>query len=91
MVALPVFLVGASSVLVAAGALCGFCASQTLLSNPLRDIPLGGYHAWGFLEKQRKRWQEERRLEAEEAQITKERLSSGQLFVTSRGHGESPQ
>jgi len=69
MVALPVFLVGASSVLVAAG----------------------GYHAWGFLEKQRKRWQEERRLEAEEAQITKERLSSGQLFVTSRGHGESPQ
>lgn len=57
MVALPLFVIGTSSVLMAAG----------------------GYHAWGFLARQRRKWREEKQVEEDEARITEARLRCGHL------------
>jgi hypothetical protein len=56
MVALPLFFLGTSSVLMAAG----------------------GYHALGFLARQRRKWHEEKQLEEEESRITRARLARAQ-------------
>jgi hypothetical protein len=37
----------------------------------------GGYHAWGFLARQRRKWREEKQVEEDEARITEARLRYG--------------
>jgi hypothetical protein len=34
----------------------------------------GGYHAWSFLARQRRKWHQEKQIEEEEARITEARL-----------------
>jgi hypothetical protein len=42
-------------------------------------VLLGGYHAWGFLARQRRKWREEKQVEEDEARITEARLRCGHL------------